>query len=378
MRKKKIVPLIMILACLCGYGIVNFVISSITAPVYQEITVDDSVFENKFYFEQLPEEEQLVYKELYQGVEDHAEEITVHSLDAERAGLILQNVVYDFPGIFWTDGASNIVIYEGSHVVVEPEYTYTMEERKNMQSEIDASVDVILSQIPAESTEYDKIKFLYEYLVNDVAYVENAPDNQNIYSTFVRKETVCAGYSKGYQYLLEKLGIQCIYVLGTAGEESHAWNIVQCNGAMYCVDVTWADPLFTEESESIYEDMIYDYLCCSKQTLSATHQEISDYQYPECTSEDLDYYRMNHMYYETVDKKQLKDTMYAAINAKEGKTIFKFADQNIYAQASGLLINELINDAADYLCRRHGLEQVECVYTELTELNRFVIHWNYE
>lgn len=55
-------------------------------PVYQEITVADSVFEDKFYYEQLTEEEQLIYKELYQGLDAHAEDITVHCLMERRQG----------------------------------------------------------------------------------------------------------------------------------------------------------------------------------------------------------------------------------------------------------------------------------------------------
>ena len=262
--KKRIIPIIILVAFLGGYGAINSIFSADdNAPVYQEITVADSVFEDKFYFEQLTEEEQLIYKELYQGVDAHAEDITVHCMDGEQAGLILHSVIYDFPEIFWTDGSSDTLTYEESHVVVKPTYTYSLEERAVMQAEIDAEVNVILSQISAEVSEYDKIKYIYETLVRDVAYVENAPDNQNIYSTFVRKETVCAGYTKANKYLLERLGVYCIYVLGDAAEESHAWNIVRCNGVMCYVDVTWADPLFSEDVLDIPEEILYDYLCCS-------------------------------------------------------------------------------------------------------------------
>ena len=65
--------------------------------------------------------------ELYQGVDAHAEDITVHCLDGEQAGEVLQSVIFDFPEIFWTDGASNTLTYEGSHVVVQPTYSYSLE-----------------------------------------------------------------------------------------------------------------------------------------------------------------------------------------------------------------------------------------------------------
>lgn len=380
--KKRIIPIIILIVSIASYSAVDlFFTAEDNAPVYQEITVADSVFVDKFYYEQLSEEEQLVYKELYQGINAHAEDITVHCLDGEQAGEIMHSIIFDFPDIFWTDGASNTLTYEGSHVVVQPTYTYTYEERESMQAEIDTEVNVILSQISMESNEYDKIKYIYETLVKDVDYVENAPDNQNIYSTFVRKETVCAGYAKANKYLLDRLGVYCIYVLGNAAEESHAWNIVQCNGVMCCVDVTWADPLFSEEVQDMPEvtdEILYDYLCCSDTTLGTTHQADAQYNYPACTSNDWEYYYLNQMYYDSVDRKTLLNTMYASINAKEDNTTFKFSDETVYTQARDLLVNQLLEKAGQHLCDRYRLREVEFLYSEYPELNRFVVYWKYE
>ena len=377
--KKKLLPILILLSALVGYGSVQFFFEAEEqGPVYQEITVAESVFEDKFYFEQLTEEEQLIYKELYQGVDAHAEDITVHCLDGQKAGMILHSVIYDFPEIFWTDGSSDMLTYEDSHVVVQPTYTYSLEEREAMQAEIDVEVHAILSQISAEASEYDKIKYIYETLVRDVAYVENAPDSQNIYSTFVRKETVCAGYAKANKYLLERLGVYCIYVLGDADNEKHAWNIVRCNGVMCYVDVTWADPLFSEDVQEIPEEILYDYLCCSDSMLGTTHQADVNYNYPECVSDEWEYYHLNQMHYDSADRKMLLDTMRTSINAKEASTTFKFSDEAVYIQARDLIVNELLEKAGEHLCRRYGLQEVECSYGEYQGLRRLVIHWKYE
>lgn len=377
--KKKLLPILILLSAIIGYGSVQFLFDAEEqGPVYQEITVAESVFEDKFYYEQLTEEEQLIYKELYQGVDAHAEDITVHCLDGDKAGLILHSVIYDFSEIFWTDGSADVLTYEESHVVVQPTYTYSSEEREVMQAEIDTEVNAILAQISAEASEYDKIKYIYETLVRDVAYVENAPDSQNIYSTFVRKETVCAGYAKANKYLLERLGVYCIYVLGDADGEKHAWNIVQCNGVMCYVDVTWADPLFSEEVEQIPEEILYDYLCCSDTMIGATHKAEEQYNYPECISDDLEYYHLNQMHYDNADRKTLLDTMRTSINAKEESTTFKFSDEAVYIQARDLIVNELLETAGEHLCRRYGLQEVECSYGEYQGLRRLVIYWKYE
>lgn len=363
-----------------------FLVSKETPP-YIEVTTEDAVFEDKFYYEQLTEEEQIVYKEIYQGLMDQQEEIYVHSEDAERASAIFECVVYDFAEIFWSDGTVAASTYDDTfysdfHTVLELKYTYSSEERTQKETEIENAVTEIISGVPAEASEYEKIKYVYEYLVNSVEYVEESPDNQNLYSSLVRKETVCAGYAKATQYLLNRLGVYCTYVIGTAtrdGEtESHAWNIVRCGGNYYYVDVTWADPIVTEEDPMMADEMIYDYLCCSESDLAETHVSQEGYDYPACHSEDLNYYRLNDMFYETVDEGGLLNKLRASIDAKAESVTFKFADAALYEQGRQLMLDKLMNSAAEYLCEKYWLNQVEYYYAEDAVLHKFVVYWSYE
>ncbi len=348
---------------------------------YSEITADESVFADKFYFSQLSEEEQLAYKEVYQGVLDHQEKIYVHSEKPEIVNSILGAVSFDFGELFWIDGSATSIAYEApiggdKYTVVEPSYIYSVEERQQRESEIEAATEQIISGIPAGYTEYEKIKYIYEYLVNSVTYVEDAPDNQNLYSALVGKESVCAGYARATQYLLNKMGIFCIYVVGSTVQEgkteSHAWNTVRCNEKYYYVDVTWADAV---ESPT---ELLYDYLCCSEAGLAGTHTPDANYAYPDCVSEDLNYYRMNGMFYETANRKQILDAMYESIDIKENRTIFKFADSVTYEEGKSLILQDLINRAARRLAERYHLTEVTYSYEAQDELNKLIICWHYE
>lgn len=365
-----------------------FVVLSCTGcifePEYIEVTTDESVFSERFYYEQLSEEEQLIYREIYQGITEQKAEFIVHSTTGEKANEILEEVLLDSPELFWTEGHVTSTAYFESYTVVEPTYNCTAEEKAKKQTEIETATVEILSSVPPNLGEYEKIKYIYEYLVNSIEYVEDAPDNQNMYSALVWKSTVCAGYAKANQYLLRKLGLDCIYVTGKAsGEEEmqeHAWNIVKCNGKYYYEDVTWADPLFAPSEEPAVgtNQMIYDYLCCDENALSATHTIAKGYEYPICNSDDLNYYRLNGMFYETADKKALRDAMYQSINAKSACTIFKFASSDVYNQARDTIIEQLLDDAIQYLGRRYGLGEVTCYYREDAKLNKFIVDWVYK
>lgn len=349
---------------------------------YEEVTADAAVFEDKFYYSQLTEQEQLTYREIYQGIMDHQEEIYVHGTDPNKVNSILNCVIYDFAEIFWTDGTGMSNSFELGFTLVEVEYQYSLEERTAKETEIETATTDILSQLSALTDEYEKIKMAYEYLVNTVEYVDGVKDDQNLYSALVGKQTVCAGYARANQYLLNQSGVYCTYVLGTAtnedGSEAHGWNIVECNGKYYYVDVTWADPIPEEETPVLQRDMIYDYLCCDETLLSSTHVIQEGYEYPVCDSGDLNYYKLHGMYYETVDKKQLLNDMKEDIDSKANSTIFQFASTDLYTQAKGLLMDSLMNEAAGYLCERYDLWEVEYNYEEADTTNKFIVYWQYE
>lgn len=379
MKKKKTGWILLIVLLASAYSIITM---PEIEPEYIEVTTEDTVFENKFYFEQFSEEEQVVYKEVYQGLFDSHEEFNVHSNDTDLVNELVASVMLDFPEIFWTDGTGTSTTYDEAYISIKPTYIYEGEEKEKREDEIESEAAKILSNVPTDASEYEKIKYIYESLVETVTYVEDAPDNQNIYSAIVGKESVCAGYAKANQYLLEQLGISCIYVTGTAigqdGEDAHAWNIVKCDGKFYYVDVTWADWSWLNEDNQTTEELLYDYLCCDEQVLAETHEINEDYVFPECNSTDLNYYRLHQMYYETVNRTELLDAAYRTIDAQGERTMYKFSDAEIYNQAKDLLINELIDTSLQHLCEKYRLQEAECLYEEQDDLNRFIIYWEYE
>ncbi len=361
---------------------------------YQTVSEKVKEAEEKFYYQQLNKEEQKVYQELLQGVLDHGTEIYVHSQDASRTNEILTDVLKDHPEIFWVDGTATATSHSGlqKYTSVKPGYLYSKEEMDEKQRQIDVQVADCLAGIGQTASDYEKILYVYEYIVNQVDYDENAQDNQNICSVFLGKRSVCAGYSKAMQYLLEKQGIFCTYITGTVNtsfdgnEIPHAWNLVKCNGNYYYVDVTWGDPIFQEaegdEEENVMQEEVrdnisYDYMCCNDEELFRTHTPDKGIARPSCTKMDQNYYVVNGMYYTQYDGQAALEAMNQAISAKETKVVLKYASKSVYEEAKEDILNRQVRHAAQNLAQWYHLSQVSYSYIDDVKMNKITIFWKY-
>ena len=371
----------------CGSLLLLFLTGCKPEIPYIETTVSEEDFCDKFYYTILEtEEEKLVYREVYEGLYNRQDEFYIHGMSEKVLNTVLDAIMYDYPEIFWYD-AKTVVSYEmheefkEEYTIVRPDYAYSAEKVQEMKEKIEEATEECIQECKEKDSDYEKVKFIYEYLIDNVEYVEGAPDNQNIYSALVSKESVCAGYAKSVQYLLEQVGIECITITGEATDsegdkESHAWNVVNYENDYFYVDATWGDPEGQKENTSRL--MVYDYLCCSEAEISKTHKADKEEQLPECTSEKFNYYRMKNMFYDSVDDSEILGAMKDSIAAKEKYTIFKFAAKEDYEEALKKMEDTLINDALDYLARYYGLRQSNCNYEYDELLYRINIYWSYE
>ena len=351
---------------------------------FQEVVIQEDEVGQKFYYQQLKENEKQVYKEILEGIRENREEIYIHASDAERANEIFQYILKDHPDIFWCDGTISATTYGGTetYTVLKPTYTYDEASKETMRAEIEGAVSQCLSGISAEDSEYNKILYVYEYIVDTVDYDLEAPDNQNIYSVFIHRRSVCAGYSKAAQYLLERLGVFCTYVTGiTSGGQNHAWNLVMCEGDYYYLDVTWGDPVFQAaegEEVSQFENISYDFMCCDDAELFKKHTPDDDAKLPACTKMNRNYYMMNNMYYETYDSSVVLQRMNDVISAGGNPVVIKFSDDALYNQAHDDVFQNVVKSAAQNLAEWYGLNEVKYQYMDEPDLNKITVYWQYE
>ena len=88
---------------------------------------------------------------------------------------------------------------------------------------------------------YEKALFVHDWLIHNADYDESLKV-YDPYTLLFSGVGVCQSYALAYQMLLHEAGVKCLYVVGYAGGDKHAFNLVNFDGAWAWVDVTWDDP----------------------------------------------------------------------------------------------------------------------------------------
>lgn len=228
-----------------------------TDPIYQSVTdrLDGTLLTSDFYMyrDTLSEDYKKAYDLLRAGILKCEEVINMTvPVKKEDARTLFQAVLYDSPELFWADCKFRYAINNyGDVTKFLPTYNELAKDLEGNRKKIEEAIAQPLADMWSLDSEIAKVKYAHDYLTNQLSYDLNAPNNQNIYSSFVGKKTVCSGYTRAFQYMMQKMGIPCSYIVGTAGEK-HAWNIVKINGEFYSMDVTWDDPINGREGKYYY------------------------------------------------------------------------------------------------------------------------------
>nr|WP_320027282.1 transglutaminase domain-containing protein [uncultured Acetobacterium sp.] len=290
----------------------------------------------------LNENEKQAYAKVVQMLTDFDSEAKVSGISTEEIEGVLSAVDYDHPEIFWA-GEFSYYFDEDNQMVskVMVEYPYNETEKDRRQAEIEAAYQDYSTGIKNGMSEYEKVKYAYEYVIKNTVYEEDLEDDQNIYSVFGKKGSVCAGYSKAIQYLLKRTGIECSYVAGEAiGQGAHAWNIVRVDGEYYYLDATWGEFNVADNAEP-EKSIFYDYFCVTTKELLKSHQpDESLIKYPEFTATAANYFVKENKLYDL--NKQSEQNRFAAdleAAANMGEKYFHYAitDSNTINTAENLM-----------------------------------------
>lgn len=303
--------------------------------------------ESCYAYSRLGADEQKLYLEILDTLTQRREEVRLSSCDTEQIARIFQSVMNDHPEIFYVDGYTYTEYMLGEtlrKITFTGVYTMTAEEMEEKQRLIDAYTQECLDLMPQQADEYEKVKYIYEYLILHTQYDAGVSNNQNICSVFLDHKSVCQGYAKAMQYLLQQADVYATLVLGSVIHgESHAWNLVRIDGAYYYVDVTWGDASYQAsdgEADTQLPEINYDYLCVTTDQLESTHRIDNVVELPECTAVAANYYVREDVYFTEYDETKLERVFAAAYERGDTYITLKCATGELYRCMKERLIEQ--------------------------------------
>lgn len=330
-----------------------------------ELTALEEQVQGNFYYQQLDTDaERRVYLQFVNGLEKLQASIDIDSVDEETYTRAYLSVANDFPEFYWL--TNDEAMEDGIDLwdLREPVYPINLAAVNNA---IEKVVATILDQAPT-SSDYEKVKYFYEFIIKQTDYDIDALTrnqiswrSQGIPSVLLDEKSVCAGYSRTFQYLCKRAGIECIYVTGSAkdGQETeigHAWNLVNIDGKYYGVDTTWGDPVFEQAmGGAVPTDISYDYLCVTDDFLlrsrivdkdllsywgTKTNYTVKELVYPPCDDNSLNYYLLMDAYFANFNEESILQAISKQVGEGRDKVFLQFADETSLQEMIDLLSTE--------------------------------------
>ncbi len=318
-----------------------------------------------FAYSELSESCQNCYREIYAILYDMLDHVELTSTDPDEIDLAFRAVMVDHPEIFYVKGYSIGKYMSGNtlrKIVFSGSYTHTPDEVATKREEVEAYVDKVIAGCPEGADDYGKIKYVYEYLIRHNEYITESENNQNILSVVEKGETVCQGYTKAMQLILNRMDVFCTLVNGQACGRNgvpdanelsnaantewggHVWNIVKCNGMFYNVDVTWGDAVITLQNDdgSLSRDIEvnYEFFLVDDASLLETHEPKPVVSMPKCNSMEDNYYHHEGLYFTDIDPDQFTRAFESAYASGETYMFLKAASPEVFSKMEKHLFND--------------------------------------
>lgn len=334
MRKRKRGMLLIVLVLIIGMAIGVIVGREfLETPVLDLNAVEQAFQKNKdyqYFYNQLNEIEQKTYQRIYYVLSQHQEEVTLEEKDIEKVKDIFTKVIYDHGELYYVNSQFQ---YQENKQTIQflPLYDYSLDEVKKMNQDIEKKTEVFLNEAKKETSQLQKARLAYNYIVENVVYEDGVDNNQNMVSALANGKSVCAGYAIGYQYLLNQLGIENAYIVGTAKEmrsqtlngDGHAWVMVHMNGDYYYCDPTWGDAVHKNS-----EHACLGYFMMSSEDMLKCYQP--EVPYEKTRQYQINVFKDEKCYMEKYDESVLSYAVNRGLKNKSRVAEIKCTNDNVY------------------------------------------------
>ena len=277
----------------------------------------------EYFLESEPDQVKDGYRRIYEGIFNFQSIIELEhgAFDSESAVDLINLVLETGTGLDVPDTGYRMYVDNDKNVTkIEFKYNRSFEEGGQMYEQLMARADEIVNEAKPLLSEYDKIKYFHDEIINNCDYDTAAPNGHTAYGA-----------------LCDRAGILALPAQGNATDiagrtEAHMWNKVRCDGEWFNIDVTWDDPTGGVQALR-YDYFLIDDVSCSRSHDFNTNRYVT---LPSATNGFGDYYSRNGLVigYDDDIYNQVYSLTSAALSGEwtVGTVDMRCLDQNLYTQ----------------------------------------------
>lgn len=296
---------------------------------------DDEPF-SKYNYNRLTDVEKQAYICIFEKIQSHPDYIKIPKLTKNEFNNVYFAVKNDNPHLLCFTDSCNMISFWSS-AFIELNYNYSVDECINKQELLLDEIELIVSDMPDNLSDFDKELYIHDYIVETCEYKETSSAS-SAYGCLIEKSAVCSGYSRAAMLLLKKVGIDAVLIGGTGysaeqGQISHMWNIVWLDKEPYHLDVTWDDS---------GNGISYLYFNLTDTDISVDHFDYNiDFV---CDSDIYNYFKYKDLYFYEYSDSELDVILSSLIeNINNGINYLeiKFDAYDVYESAAATIIDSV-------------------------------------
>ena len=281
--------------------------NGLTSSVSVTVIPKPTVYEYGYYYSTLSKDvDREIYQAIYNCLKNCEPEINEGSffgrsdIDFSYIFRIYEFVSLDNSELFHTNKVSGL-LRDGLLSEIKFEYLIEPSEYQQMVSQIDAKIASVIEEANNIDDEYERALLIYNYIKENVSYVNYDNNSYNIYGALINGKSVCEGYSEALTYMFKKAGIPALTVTGKV-QVNHSWNMAEINGSWYYLDLTFDDSTKTQNPDGLYLNYFFNDLAA----ISVDHKVINYLDIlPNATETQDNFFFRNRLIADSCDETEL-------------------------------------------------------------------------
>ena len=144
---------------------------------------------------------------------------------------------YTYTDSEWDDYSDSSVQYGANDFTTGNYGMMSQDERDEVENAIQEFKDAYITD---DMSDFEKEIVIIQWLVENCEYEKgDGWENATAYSCIVNGKAQCSGYADAFLQTAKACGLNARYIYNS----SHAWNLIELDGDWYHVDVTFEDPI---------------------------------------------------------------------------------------------------------------------------------------